>query len=164
MLKSIFLPTFQVRNSPSSNCRVTTSSRNCAPRRRNTRAPPRHRSEQEIQLNALWLSGATWQNRSRSTLAHVMACCLTAPSHYLNQYWLLSSEVLWHSPESNLRVPKLLFCIMSLKIITFEITSISLGGQWVNFCIKYNENWLQSHIFPSNSSQRKLQGVIIQGY
>ena len=24
--------------------------------------------------------------------------CLTIPSHYLNQYWLLISEVVWHSP------------------------------------------------------------------
>ena len=30
-----------------------------------------------------------------------MACCLKAPGHYLNQSWLLISEVLWHSPESN---------------------------------------------------------------
>ena len=27
-------------------------------------------------------------------------CCLTAPSHYLNQCWLIISELLWHSPES----------------------------------------------------------------
>ena len=30
----------------------------------------------------------------------VMAWCLTAPSHYLNQCWLLISEVLWHSSEN----------------------------------------------------------------
>ena len=28
-----------------------------------------------------------------------MACCLTAPSHYLNQCWLIISKVLWHSSE-----------------------------------------------------------------
>ena len=38
---------------------------------------------------------------SRSTLAQVMACCLMAPSHYLNQCWLMISEVLSHSPDSN---------------------------------------------------------------
>ena len=27
----------------------------------------------------------SWRQRSGSTLAQVMACCLTAPSHYLNQ-------------------------------------------------------------------------------
>ena len=32
-----------------------------------------------------------------------MACCLTAPSHYLNQCWLIISEVLWHSPKGNFK-------------------------------------------------------------
>ena len=35
------------------------------------------------------------------TLAQVMACCLTAPSHYLNQCWLTISMVHWHSCESS---------------------------------------------------------------
>ena len=30
-----------------------------------------------------------------------MACCLTAPSHYLNPCWLSICEVLWHSHEGN---------------------------------------------------------------
>ena len=42
-------------------------------------------------LNSLWPSDAIWRHRSGSTLAQVMACCLTAPSHYLNQYWLKTS-------------------------------------------------------------------------
>ena len=39
-----------------------------------------------------WLrpSDAIWRHRSGSTQAQVMACCLTAPSHYLNQCWLTS--------------------------------------------------------------------------
>ena len=36
-------------------------------------------------LNSLWPSDAIWRQRSGSTLAQAMACCLTAPSHYLNQ-------------------------------------------------------------------------------
>ena len=44
-------------------------------------------------------SDARWRQRSGSTLAQVMACCLTAPSHYLNQCWLIISKVLWHSSE-----------------------------------------------------------------
>ena len=32
-----------------------------------------------------------------STLARLMACFLTAPSHFLNPCWLLIHEVLWHS-------------------------------------------------------------------
>ena len=38
---------------------------------------------------------------SGSILAQVMTCCLMAPSHYLNQYWLVISKVLWHSSEGN---------------------------------------------------------------
>ena len=48
-------------------------------------------------INSLWPSGAIWRQRSGSTLVQVMACCLTAPSHYLNQCWLIISEVSWHS-------------------------------------------------------------------
>ena len=40
--------------------------------------------------------GLVMPYRSRSTSAQVMACCLTAPSHYLNQCWLIISKVLWN--------------------------------------------------------------------
>ena len=32
---------------------------------------------------------------------HWMACYLMAPSHYLNQWWLITSEILLHSHEDN---------------------------------------------------------------
>ena len=44
---------------------------------------------------------ATWQHRPGSTLAQIMVCCLTSPSHYMNQYWLFVKGVVWHSAESN---------------------------------------------------------------
>ena len=53
-------------------------------------------------LNSLRPSDAIWRHRSMSTSAQVMAWCLMAPSHYLNQCWLMISGVLWHSPDSNL--------------------------------------------------------------
>ena len=56
-----------------------------------------HISSGPFPFNSLWPNDATWQQRSGSTLAQVMACCLTAPSHYLNQCWLIISEVQWHS-------------------------------------------------------------------
>ena len=40
-------------------------------------------------------------NIDLSTLAQIMACCLMAPSHYLNQCWLIIKGVQWHSPESD---------------------------------------------------------------
>ena len=44
---------------------------------------------------------AIWQYRSWLTLVQVMAWCLMAPSPYLNQSWLVTSNVLCHSPEGN---------------------------------------------------------------
>ena len=52
-------------------------------------------------INSLWPSDAIWRQRSWSTLAQVMACCLTAPSHFLNQCWLIISEAQWHSYKGN---------------------------------------------------------------
>ena len=46
-------------------------------------------------LNSLRLSDATWRQRFVSSLGQVMACCLTASSHYLSQCWQIISEVLW---------------------------------------------------------------------
>ena len=42
-------------------------------------------------INSLWPSDAISRHRSGSTLAQVIACCLTAPSYYLNQCWLIIS-------------------------------------------------------------------------
>ena len=47
-------------------------------------------------LNSLWPCDTIWRQRSGSTLAQVMAFCLMAPSHYLNQCWLIISKVQWH--------------------------------------------------------------------
>ena len=53
--------------------------------------------------NTAWLlTDATWHQRSLSTLAQVMVCCLTAPNHYLNQCWLITNEILWHSFQGNI--------------------------------------------------------------
>ena len=52
-------------------------------------------------LNSLWPRDVIWRHRSGSTLVQVMACCLTAPSHYLNQCWLIISKVQRHSSECN---------------------------------------------------------------
>ena len=52
-------------------------------------------------INSLWPSDTIWRYKSRSIKAQVMACCLTAPSHYLNQCWLIISKAQWHPSESN---------------------------------------------------------------
>ena len=95
--------------------------------------------ESTIEIN-LGPSDAIWRWRSWSTLVQVMACCLTAPSHYLNQCWLIISKVLWHSSQdiiirrfkdSNQR-SKIENCI-------FKITLRSPRGQWVNTRCRQHE-------------------------
>ena len=39
-------------------------------------------------VNSSWPDHAIWY-KSGSTMAKEMACCLTAPNHYLNQYWFI---------------------------------------------------------------------------
>ena len=63
-----------------------------------------------------------WWQRSGSTLAQVMASCLTTPSHYQNQRWFVISEVLCHPRVISQWALKLLFSIKSLKNTLFKIT------------------------------------------
>ena len=63
--------------------------------------PPSSFAVKAFSRNSLRLSDAIWWHRSMSTLAQVMAWCLTAPSHYLNQCWLIISGVKWRSSEGN---------------------------------------------------------------
>ena len=82
-----------------------------------------------ITVNSLWLSDSIWQHRIGSTLAQVMACCLLAPSHYLNQCWFVIIKFPWHSfvgivirSDDNNWSDKL----------DYKIASRSLWDQWVN--------------------------------
>ena len=56
---------------------------------------------QGSQINSLWPSDAIWRQEFRSTLVQVMSSCLTAPSHYLNQCWLIIKKDQWCSSEGN---------------------------------------------------------------
>ena len=71
-----------------------------------------------FQFNSLLPSDAKWRHRFGSTLVQVMACCLTAPSHYLNQYWLVICKVQWHSFEGNFtrEIPQPSITKIGLKI------------------------------------------------
>ena len=55
----------------------------------------------DTHLNSLWSSDTTWWHRNSSTLGQVMACCLMAPSHYMNQCWIIISVVQWFSSAGN---------------------------------------------------------------
>ena len=58
-----------------------------------------------LHINSLWPSDTIWRHKSGSTLAQSIAWCLTAPSHHLNQCWLIISKVLWHSSEGIIMIP-----------------------------------------------------------
>ena len=84
-------------------------------------------------FNSLWPSDAIWRQRSGSPLAQVMACCLTAPSHYLNQCWLIITKgpVMFIWRQFRLRYHS----HQSLKLAGNYFSQILLKsprGQWVN--------------------------------
>ena len=54
-----------------------------------------------LQSNSLRPSDTTWRHTSGSTLAQLVTCYLTELSYYLNQCWLVISEVLWLLNQSN---------------------------------------------------------------
>ena len=84
-----------------------------------------------IKVNSLWPSDTIWWHRSGSTLAQVLACCLTAPSHYLNQCWLIISKASWHSSvlsqDVKISVSKTRWKIAFLK------STRSPRDQWVKY-------------------------------
>ena len=76
-------------------------------------------------FNSLWPSETIWPHLSGSTL--------TAPSHYLNQCWLIISEVLWHEPDWNFKsIIQVDILYNELENYNFEIIATPRRGQWVN--------------------------------
>ena len=62
-----------------------------------------------------------------------MACCLTAPSHYLNQCWLIATKVYWYSSEDNFTTDTpAISCQNYSENYSFKISFKSPRGQWVN--------------------------------
>ena len=73
-------------------------------------------------INLLWPSDVKWWHKPVSTWAQVMARCLTAPSHYLNQCWHIISKVHWHSSEP-----------ISREILQPSITKINWKVTYLKF-------------------------------
>ena len=86
------------------------------------------------------LIGAYWRHMAAeiwSILAQVMACCLTAPSHYLNQGWLIIRGVLWHSSENSFAgIAQGINSGYKFEKDILKIIFKSLRGQWVSFTLK----------------------------
>ena len=91
-----------------------------------------HNMFRDYTLNSLSPSDVIWRHRTGSTKAQVMACCLTAPSHYLNQCWLLISDVSWHSSENNVTVSSQAIILHNnFENDVLKIPATSPRGQWV---------------------------------
>ena len=75
-----------------------------------------------------------------STLLRLMACCLVAPNHLLNQYWLIASKVTWHSSEGiRLRISEDTNKQIEVENCIFKVAFRSPRGQWVKIA-KYGHS------------------------
>ena len=112
-------------------------------------------------VNSLWPGDAIWWQWSGSTLVKVMACYLIAPSHDLNQCWLIIKSVLWHSPESSLtrnaHEPSITcFVITLLKWLPYLTGAIEL----IHCLNMFNTKYIQlTYINKINEKQRKERKI-----
>ena len=81
-------------------------------------------------INSLWPWDAIWWHRTWSTVLQVMVCCLTVPSHYLNQCWLIVSEVLCQFYRNVEDIS--ILDINEFENDQFMMTATSPRVQWVN--------------------------------
>ena len=100
-------------------------------------------------FNSLRPSDAIWRQWSWTTLAQVMACCLTAPSHYLNQCWLITRGVLWHTSESSFAgIAQGIDSGYEFEKDILKNIFKSPRGQWVNqHEINKIRTWIRNYIF-----------------
>ena len=98
---------------------------------------------------SLWPSDAIWWQGSGSTLVQVMACCLMAPSHYPNQYWLIISEVQWHSPEGNFTrdITQPSITKFTLKINNLKSNQNLPGANELTHILSHTVVFIVSHLF-----------------
>ena len=89
-------------------------------------------------IHSLWPSDTIFWHRSGSTWVQVMACCLTAPSHYLNQCWLIISKALWHSSEGNFTGDdSAINTKICLKITNLKLNQKLLGANELKLGVNY---------------------------
>ena len=75
-----------------------------------------------VSINSLCYSDTIWQHTSESTLAEEMGCCLTAPSHFLNQCWLIIKGGI-HQKTISQEMPNISNLDLSLKMTKLKLQS-----------------------------------------
>ena len=81
-------------------------------------------------LNSFRYSDTKWP-KARSTLPQIKACCLTSPSQYNNQYWLLINDILWHFSRAMSQRVLLILLYTSNLIIIISKLLLHRQGHWV---------------------------------
>ena len=105
------------------------------------------------------LCDVIWWHRSGSSLDQVMACCLMAPSHHLNQCWLIISVSHWYLAEGNFTD---ISCVWKLDYI-IENTATSPRGQQVKSTTNYNQVTVCCHQMISHSLSQYCKTSNIRG-
>ena len=95
------------------------------------------------------------RNRSGSTLIQLMACCLMAPSHYLNQLWLLTSKVLWHS----LRAISPEMLKISILDLNLKITNLKLQPHLPRVWQHQADTWLNVDLSSMKHNGNQLREI-----
>ena len=84
----------------------------------------------------------------------VMACCLTAPSHYLNQGWLIISKFQRHSSEGNFKINTSAINHWNyLENYLSKISFKSPRGQWVKAIASWGESTVNRQWIPLTKGQ-----------
>ena len=110
-------------------------------------------------FNTLWPSDSIMirRHRLRWIQAQLMACCLMATSHHLNQCWLSSSEVQWHSPSYENKPAKPRILNPSLTVAHWPLQ------HFLDFCHHHQRDvhihlaWTVTYSFSGTTGSLKIK-------
>ena len=97
---------------------------------------------------------AIWWHRSGATLTQVMACCMTAPSHYLNQYWLTVKCALLHW----LTYIHVYFSLQHFATWFWNSKPFKLSHTTSDF---YKGTVSMTHVFPANMPSTEMRDTFM---
>ena len=107
----------------------------------------------EYNINSFWPSDTIWRHRSWSTLAQVMACCLTAPSHYLNQCWLIVKSSDIHIRAISQEMSQLSVTTTRLKITYIKFHSNFPGTNEIIYRLTCNAHIINCTVVMETNPQ-----------
>ena len=110
-------------------------------------------------VNSLWARRIICQHRTGSTLAQVMACCLMAPSHYLNQYRLIVIGVNWQSHgqfHKEIPQPWDTNCCLKIAYLEFHANLPEANELTQTVCLSLVMRQCQKFLFSSLQSWAAL--------